>query len=98
MSCLKPERTEQWIFTFDSATGEVYRVEKLDPVSGAAHELSESEYVAMNSYLGELNPKPAPADCAAPESALVRTASSKAYLRGVADCAALYRQQGLGLW
>jgi len=93
----EPERTEQWIFTFDSATGEVCRVEKLDRLSGAVDELSEPEYAALNSYLGALDPEPVPTVCAARESALDTAARSKAYLRGVADCAALYWQQGLGL-
>jgi hypothetical protein len=48
-----PDRIEQWLFTLDSITGEVYRVEKLDRGSGKHHELSESEYAALSGYLDE---------------------------------------------
>jgi hypothetical protein len=79
---------EQWIFTFDSATGQVSRVEKIDPVSGSAHELSESEYVALDSYLAALGAEPHPGSA----STSCISAAQRAYLLGVADCAAFYRQ------
>jgi hypothetical protein len=82
---------EQWLFTFDSATGQVSRVEKIDPVSGSAHELSESEYAAVDSYLAALGAEPH----ADPPSAFNTPAAQRAYLQGVVDCAALYRQYRL---
>ena len=89
-------RTEQWLFTLDGATGEVCRVEKLDPVSGSRHELSEAEYAALDSYLAvwpaESDAKP-PADPTPPPSSI---ATHRAYWQGVADCAALYRQHLFG--
>ncbi len=87
---LEQGRCEQWIFTFDSATGEVRRVEKLDPVSGSSQELSEAEYAALNSYLGALALKPEP-EVPNP-SASTSIAAHRAYWQGMADCAALYRQ------
>ena len=74
---------EQWVFTFDGATGEVCRVEKLDPLSGAAQEISESEYVALDGYLPQ-----APANR--------ELALKAAYVQGRADCAAFYRRRLLG--
>ena len=87
---LEPEGCEQWVFTFDSATGEVRRVEKLDPVSGSSQELSEAEYAALDSYLDALAPKPEP-EVTNP-SASTSLAAHRAYWQGIADCAALYRQ------
>jgi hypothetical protein len=82
---------EQWLFTFDSATGEVSRVEKLDPVSGMGQELSEDEYAALNSYAGP--PAEGPEGTVneiliAQQAAAIRTA----YWQGVADCATFYRR------
>ena len=86
---------EQWLFTFDSATGQVSRVEKIDPVSGSAHELSESEYAAVDSYLAALGTEPQPEPHADPPSAFRTPAAQRAYLQGVVDCAAFYRQYRL---
>jgi hypothetical protein len=72
----------------------VCRVEKLDPVSGTTHELSEPEYAALDSYLGALAPEAGPA-CTDPASASTAIATQRAYWQGVADCAALYRQYRL---
>ena len=82
---------EQWLFTFDSATGQVSRVEKVDPVSGSAHELSESEYAALDNYLAALGAEPHPGSA----SAFRTSAAQRAYLQGVADCAAFYWQYRL---
>jgi len=85
-------RMEQWLFTFDSATGEVCRVEKVDSVSGRTQELSEPEYAALESYLDAVAPEPAPPVCNVPALGSGSVATSSAYWQGVADCAALYRQ------
>ena len=85
-------RMEQWLFTFDSATGEVYCVEKVDSVSGRAQELSEPEYAALDSYLTALASEPAPPVCNVPVLSSGFVATSRAYWQGVADCAARYRQ------
>jgi hypothetical protein len=79
---------EQWLFTFVAATGQVSRVEKIDPVSGRAHELSESEYAALDSYMAALGAEPH----AGAASASRTPAAQRAYLQGVADCAAVHRQ------
>jgi hypothetical protein len=86
---------EQWLFTFVSATGEVARVERLDPDSGRRQELSEAEYGALESYLEPLPAEPAPALSSAPSSRRA-AAVNWAYWRGVADCAALYRRRAFG--
>ncbi len=79
----EPAKIEQWVFTFDASTGEVCRVEKLDPLSGTAQEISESEYAALDGYL--------------PDAAADRELRLKAaYLQGMADCAAFYRRRLLG--
>ena len=83
-------RLEQWLFTLDGATGQVCRVEKLDPVSGSAHELSEPEYAALDSYLSALAPESDPVLSTDPAPSMIAT--HRAYWQGVADCAALYRQ------
>src|SRR5262249_46017033 len=41
------EGNEEWIFTLNSLTGEVVRIEKSDPASGQRAELSDEEYVAV---------------------------------------------------
>jgi hypothetical protein len=84
---------EQWLFTFDSATGEVSRVEKLDPVSGMSQELSEDEYAALDSYVGGSGPVEHAEESVSgvlnsQQTAAIRTA----YWQGVADCAAFYRR------
>jgi hypothetical protein len=86
---------EQWLFTFDSATGRVCRVEKLDPLSGKRQELSQPEYAALDNYLSALIAESYPAAHTDPALASRTVATQKAYLQGVADCAALYRQYGL---
>ena len=83
---------EQWLFTFDSATGEVCRVEKLDPVSGGTQELSEAEYAALDGYLEPPSAEPSERASSSPISARQAAVVSRAYWQGVADCAALYRR------
>jgi hypothetical protein len=85
-------RMEQWLFTLDGATGEVCRIEKLDPVSGSPHELSEAEYATLDSYLAASASQSEPAQPADPSPPPALIATHRAYWRGVADCAALYRQ------
>ena len=87
---LEPGRCEQWVFTFDSATGEVCRVEKLDNASGARQELSDAEYAALESYLSAFGLKAEPEVPEPPTSTTI--AAHRAYWQGMADCAALYRQ------
>jgi hypothetical protein len=41
--------TEEWVYTYDTATGEVTKVERLDP-SGQRHELTEEEYAALAGF------------------------------------------------
>jgi hypothetical protein len=84
---------EQWLFTFDSATGEVSRVEKLDPVSSMRQELSEDEYAALNSYAAPSQATEGPKESSdevliTQQAAAIRTA----YWQGVADCATFYRR------
>jgi hypothetical protein len=86
---------EQWLFTFESATGRVCRVEKRDPASGAMHELSQAEYAALDSYLTAVVSESEPAQTGDPAQAMRVIATQRAYVRGMADCAALYRQYGL---
>jgi hypothetical protein len=45
----KHEETEEWVFTFNNATGEVTKVEKLG-ASGQRQELSQEEYAALLGY------------------------------------------------
>jgi hypothetical protein len=49
-----PETTspenEEWVFTIDTQTGEVHKVEKIDRVSGRRQELSEEEYLTLAGY------------------------------------------------
>ena len=80
------------MFTFDSATGQVCRVEKIDPVTGRALELSESEYSALDHYLEAVVPEPAPVIRMQSSPAFSAAATRKAYWQGMADCAALYRR------
>lgn len=88
---------EQWLFTFDSATGEVCRVEKLDPLSAEPQELSDAEYAALSSYLEMTPPQaaaPGPEKASPPEPELSEEEAwvlERAYWRGVMECAALYR-------
>lgn len=86
---------EQWLFTFDSATGRVSRVERLDPLSGEKQELSQAEYAALDSYLSALLASSDATRLSDSPSAWRAIATQRAYLQGVADCAALYRQYGL---
>jgi hypothetical protein len=39
--------TEEWIYTFQSATGEVVKVERVDPGSGKREEISAEDYNAL---------------------------------------------------
>ena len=78
---------EQWLFTLDSATGEVCRIEKFDSVSGSTQELSDSEYAALDSYLVAVAPEPSPEVSHDPTP--TSGATARAYWQGVADCAAL---------
>lgn len=43
----QPEEREEWVFTLNSKTGELLKVEKLDKTSGERKELSEEEYSAL---------------------------------------------------
>ena len=88
-------RMEQWLFTFDSTTGRVCRVEKLDPVSGKRAGAFGPEYAALDTYLRALIGESEPAERLDHTSAARGIAMQRAYLQGVADCAALYRQYGL---
>jgi hypothetical protein len=80
-------RIEQWLFTLDSATGEVCRIEKFDSASGSAQELSDSEYAALDSYLAAVAPGSSPE--VSHDPAPTAGAAARAYWQGVADCAAL---------
>jgi len=88
-------RTEQWLFTFDATTGEVCRVEKLDPLSGGTQEISEAEYAALDSYLE--TPAEAPVSAEPPSLSAIQTAAIMgAYWQGFADCAAFFRRYPAG--
>lgn len=41
------EGNEEWIFTLNSQTGEVVKIEKIDPASNQRNELSDGEYAAV---------------------------------------------------
>lgn len=46
----QPEESEEWVFTLNSKTGELLKVERLDKASGERKELSEEEYSIMYGY------------------------------------------------
>ena len=43
--------TEEWVFTMNSLTGEIAKVEKIDKATGQRQELSEEEYAALSGYV-----------------------------------------------
>jgi hypothetical protein len=48
------ENNEEWILTVDRSSGDVVKVERLDPASGERRELSLDEYAAFSSEGAEV--------------------------------------------
>lgn len=46
----EPDQTEEWVFTVNSLTGEIAKVERVEKAGNERHELSEEEYAALSAY------------------------------------------------
>ena len=91
---IQPEQLEEWVFTLNSKTGELLKVEKMDKASGERKELSEEEYSAL--YSGDPSGEAAAlgyltayyqgiADYEAAVSSAVASQEQEAYYQGIAD-------------
>jgi hypothetical protein len=83
---------EEWVFTVNSVTGEVVKIERLEPTTGDRLELSEQEYAAVAGR--DFTAHRSEAEAAAESS---QGNGNDAYERGYRQAAADYEAALLGL-
>lgn len=44
------DQTEEWVFTFNTSTGELVKAERIDKTSGQRQEVSDDEYAALSGF------------------------------------------------